>query len=244
MENEKRDQQASDKSQRTCPMDSSNQVPTNSTCPMHEHRVTPPQQENCSGGCSDVNTSNMMPPPNQLPAEGQPFPLDTTRETSSIPKHSPTREHWEYPSEQMFFNAMLRKGWHWQQDDLKPQDMKHIIQIHNRNNENVWREILKWEALHYSQCKEPKLVSFRGRAKDFSPRARIRSWIGYELPFDRHDWVVARNERLVRYVIDYYGCEPSGGKELPQISVDVRPAVDSIGAVWDRVKVAFRRWIS
>ena len=116
--------------------------------------------------------------------------------------------------------------------------------VHNRNNENVWREILKWEALHYSQCKEPKLVSFRGRAKDFSPRARIRSWIGYELPFDRHDWVVARNERLVRYVIDYYGCEPSGGKDLPQISVDVRPAVDSIGAVWDRVKVAFRRWIS
>ncbi len=26
--------------------------------------------------------------------------------------------------------------------------MKHIIQIHNRNNEEAWHEVLKWEALH------------------------------------------------------------------------------------------------
>ena len=31
----------------------------------------------------------------------------------------------------------------------------------------------------YRQCTSPKLVSFRGRSKDFSPRARIRSWLGY-----------------------------------------------------------------
>lgn len=28
------------------------------------------------------------------------------------------------------------------------------------------------------ECSVPKLVSFKGRAKDFSPRARIRSWMG------------------------------------------------------------------
>jgi len=26
--------------------------------------------------------------------------------------------------------------------------MTHIIAIHNRNNEEAWQEILKWEALH------------------------------------------------------------------------------------------------
>ena len=28
------------------------------------------------------------------------------------------------------------------------------------------------------ECTSPKLTSFRGRAKDFSPRARIRHWMG------------------------------------------------------------------
>ena len=74
--------------------------------------------------------------------------------------------------------------------------MEHIIAIHNKNNEEAWKEIIKWETLHakydYSmnlkyfidtrfarECCSPQLISFRGRAKDFSPRARFRSWIGY-----------------------------------------------------------------
>ena len=239
--------QSQEISQQTCPMHS-DQVPTPPSCPMHQSPAThtpPLPQESCSsGGDTPLNSSNLMPAPNQIPAQGQPFPLSTAREMSSIPKHGAQRQHWEYPSEQMFFNAMLRKGWHWTQDQIQSRDMKQIIQIHNRNNENVWQEILRWEALHYSECREPRLVSFRGRAKDFTPRARIRSWIGYELPFDRHDWVVARNHKMVRYVIDYYGCEPTGNKDMPKIIVDVRPAIDSIGAVWDRVRIAVRRWTS
>ena len=31
---------------------------------------------------------------------------------------------------------------------MKQEDMSHIIAIHNRNNEEAWREVLKWEALH------------------------------------------------------------------------------------------------
>ena len=50
-----------------------------------------------------------MPPPNQRPAPDQPFPLDTGRVVSSIPKAG-TDENWVYPSQQMFWNAMLRKG--------------------------------------------------------------------------------------------------------------------------------------
>jgi cytochrome c heme-lyase len=36
------------------------------------------------------------------------------------------------------------------------------------------------------------LKSFGGKATAFSPRARIRGWLGYEMPFDRHDWIIDR----------------------------------------------------
>lgn len=39
-------------------------------------------------------------------------------------------------------------SWRWKDDDLAPKDMTNIIKIHNRNNEQAWEEILKWEALH------------------------------------------------------------------------------------------------
>ena len=93
------------------------------------------------------------------------------------------------------------------------------------------------------ECTNPKLLRFQGRAKDFSPRARIRSWMGYELPFDRHDWVIDRCGREVRYVIDYYGCDPQPDNAVP-IYLDVRPALDSFTALKDRITVAFRRWTS
>jgi cytochrome c heme-lyase len=78
----------------------------------------------------------------------------------------------------MFWNAMLRKGWRWKDEDIAPKDMDDIIRIHNANNEQAWKEILKWEALHARECAYPKLKSFGGRAKDYSPRARIRYWLG------------------------------------------------------------------
>lgn len=37
-----------------------------------------------------------------------------------------------------------------------------------------------------------------------SPLARVRSWLGGPLPFDRHDWYVDRCGKEVRYVIDFY----------------------------------------
>ena len=39
------------------------------------------------------------------------------------------------------------QGWRWD-SEMQAQDMKHIISIHNRNNEEAWHEVLKWEALH------------------------------------------------------------------------------------------------
>lgn len=67
--------------------------------------------------------------------------------------------------------------------------------------------------------------------------------LSYELPFDRHDWIVDRCGKEVRYVIDYYDGEID--KDTYQFSIlDVRPAFDSLGAVWDRMKVAWWRWTS
>lgn len=121
-----------------------------------------------------------MPPANQQPAPDQPFPLPTNRQVSSIPKATGQEEEfWVYPSQQMFWNAMLRKGWRWKNEDISPKDMDDIIKIHNANNEQAWQEVLKWEALHARECGNPKLRSFGGKATKYSPRARIRHWLGY-----------------------------------------------------------------
>lgn len=231
-----------------------------SGCPMHADKkktLTEPAKpvdykSTMASGCpigadgkgtpNDFNPNNMMPAPNQLPAPGQPFPLSTQRVKSTIPKAG-TEEKWEYPSEQMFWNAMLRKGWRWEEDAIKQKDMSHIINIHNANNEKAWQEVLKWEALHYSECQTPKLKKFGGKASDFSPRARIRNWMGYELPFDRHDWIVDRCGTEVRYIIDYYDGGPvkSNGEFT---LLDVRPALDSFGALADRLKAQWWRLTS
>ncbi|KAK2510160.1 hypothetical protein MC885_021664 [Smutsia gigantea] len=198
-----------------------------SGCPKHEGKMK---------GCP-------MPPANQRPAADQPFPLSTVREESSIPR-ADSEKKWVYPSEQMFWNAMLRKGWKWKDEDISQKDMYNIIRIHNQNNERAWKEILKWEALHAAECPcGPSLIRFAGKAKEYSPRARIRSWMGYELPFDRHDWIINRCGKEVRYLIDYHD-----GGEVNQdyqfTILDVRPAFDSFSAVWDRMKVAWWRWTS
>ncbi|KAK1786327.1 hypothetical protein P4O66_018024 [Electrophorus voltai] len=202
-------------------------------CPMRAAGGTRPES-------SDINPANMMPPPNQEPSPNQPYSLSVVREESSIPRAG-SGLNWVYPSEQMFWNAMLRKGWRWKEQDISQKDMSNIIKIHNQNNEQAWKEILRWEALHSKECPcGPTLVRFGGKAKDFTPRARFRHWIGHELPFDRHDWIVDRCGKEVRYVIDYY----DGGQGLNHTILDVRPAFDSLGAVWDRMKVAWWRNIS
>ena len=96
-----------------------------------------------------IDPTNMMPAPNQRPSPDQPFDLSTTRVSSSIPKALPTGEQdktWQYPSPQMFWNAMIRKGWRWQDDEPEADTINNIINIHNVNNERAWREVLDgWE---------------------------------------------------------------------------------------------------
>lgn len=104
---------------------------------------------------------------------------------------------------------------------------------------------------------EVRLKRFVGRPTDLSPKARLLNLLGYKLPFDRHDWVVERccgggggdgangadaaeqqmRRRCVeaRYVLDFYS-----GRALipgvPAVHLDVRPALDSPSAAWERAK--------
>ena len=87
-----------------------------------------------------------------------------------------------------------------------------------------------------------------GNPYQLSPKARLKSWLGFGFPFDRHDWQVDRGDRQVHYVIDYY-YNPAGPANAPpagpadptapiltsSIYVDVRPAVQDLSSALDRL---------
>lgn len=100
-----------------------------------------------------LDKRNMMP--SDLEKTQNLLGLSSIRVVSSIPRSSPDDEHvkieasksssWLYPSEQMFYNAMKRKG-----AEPNPEDMQLVVNIHNIVNEQCWVEILKWEKSHYA----------------------------------------------------------------------------------------------
>lgn len=74
---------------------------------------------------------------------------------------------------------------------------------------------------------------------DLSPLARWNHYVwGAELPFDRHDWIIDRCGTEVRYIIDYYEGRPDVDG-YPTMHTQVRPALDSLQAAWDRLKQLF-----
>jgi cytochrome c heme-lyase len=79
-----------------------------------------------------------------------------------------------YPSEAQFFAAMARKN-----HNPQASDMKTIVPIHNAVNERAWSEVLKWEAGRGgAKCGGVKLVNFKGRPNDMSPKARLMTFLG------------------------------------------------------------------
>ncbi|KAL7747083.1 Cytochrome c1 heme lyase [Sorochytrium milnesiophthora] len=182
-------------------------------------------------GCSYDPRTNLPALSNQPQADQRDtLPLD--REHSSIPRTD--GGVWVYPSQQMFFNAMKRKQW-----DPSERDMGVVVPIHNAVNEMAWHKILEWERLEDAECKTPTLTKFTGRPKDISPKARVRSWMGYTLPFDRHDWTVNRCGTDVNYVIDFYSGK-ADAKAVASFYLDVRPKLDTWEGVKMRVKGAWR----
>ncbi|KAI4123612.1 MAG: hypothetical protein LQ338_005183 [Usnochroma carphineum] len=178
---------------------------------------------------ADISPQTTTPDPQSLPSspssEGPPHP-------SSNPKN------WIYPSEKMFFEAMRRKSF-----SPHPSDMPAIVPIHNAVNERAWSQIKTWEsssprlkALNAS-CGGPKLRSFSGDAGKLTPKARVMGWMGYQGPFDRHDWVVERcgDGGGVEYVIDFY----KGRGEGLAFYLDVRPKLNS----WEGWRMRVGRWV-
>lgn len=136
--------------------------------------------------------------------------------------------NWIYPSPKMFYDAMKRKS-------MEPQaaEMEQIVPIHNAVNERVWIEIKAWEKKWGTdKCEGPFggtfLESFHGMGDQLSPKARINTWLGYQAPFDRHEWVINRCGRRVEYLIDFYAGkdEKRPGKSL-NFYLDVRPKLNS-----------------
>jgi cytochrome c heme-lyase len=176
--------------------------------------------------------NNMPLEPNQQPCPGQKRLLSTDRQASNIPKGG-TQSTWVYPSPQMFFNALKRKG---KGSDVSEEDMDAVVFTHNTMNEITWQQVARWESLHYSECGQSTLLRFLGRPDELSPLARLSSWLGGPLPFDRHDWYVDRCGKEVRYVIDFYFDDDKAGSP-EAFDIRVRPALDSPGAAIDRVKM-------
>jgi cytochrome c heme-lyase len=115
------------------------------------------------------------------------------------------------------------------------QDMNAIVAIHNATNERVWASIVDWEA--HQGCSHPRLVRFRGRPREYSPKARILNLLGYKLPFDRHDWIVERcGSGEVRYVVDFYS-GAVGPMAPAALHLDVRPALDSPSLLFERLRM-------
>jgi cytochrome c heme-lyase len=196
------------------------------------------QQQQRAGGDQLDPRNNMPLAPAQRPWPGQRALLPTERAASTIPKGG-TSSTWTYPSPQMFFNALQRKG---KGADVTEEDMGAVVAAHNTLNELTWAHVAGWEALRRAECGAPALLRFLGRPDDLSPAARWRALAGDgRRPFDRHDWYVDRCGREVRYVVDFYFDDAKAGS--PQaFEVVARPALDSVDAALDRLKVRVYRF--
>ncbi|ESK88296.1 cytochrome c1 heme lyase [Moniliophthora roreri MCA 2997] len=214
----------SDSSVPQCPVDHGKSKSEPDACPV-DHNTRSTWSRFLSSSPSATTTTTSRPPA-----------LSTDRETSSIPKSSHDG-NWVYPSEAQFFAAMVRKN-----HNPQAPDMKTIVPIHNAVNERAWSEILKWEAGRGGEaCGGVKLVNFKGRPNDKSPRARWKMLLGYAAPFDRHDWLVDRCGIRTRYIIDFYTGRSDGSNNV-SFYLDVRPALDNWEGVKMRVGHFFGRW--
>lgn len=182
-----------------------------------------PEAVEVASGCDSSKIGLSVP-------DGTDLVLPNEREISSIPR-TDAQSNWIYPSQKQFFEAMKRKNW-----NPEAQDMLTVVPIHNHVNELAWRNILNWERSHLEEsqqkCGGISLTSFKGDLKKLTPRAWFKStFLGVEKPFDRHDWMVSRCGVDVPYVIDFYSSGASG------VFVDVRPKLNS----WEGLKLRVSR---
>ncbi|THH13604.1 hypothetical protein EW146_g6628 [Bondarzewia mesenterica] len=191
-----------------CPVDHSSV--SQQTCPV-PHPTTSSGADTCPVDHTARSTwSSILPHSSDTLTANAPTPapsLSTSRETSSIPRND--SEKWVYPSEAQFFAAMARKN-----HNPQATDMKVVVPIHNAVNERAWGQILGWEAGRGSDaCGGVQLISFKGRPRDMSPRARFKTLMG-----------------------------PAPGASNVSFFLDVRPALDSWEGVKMRAGRFVDRW--
>lgn len=143
-----------------------------SKCPV-DHSGSASSQDSCPVDHTSASTSTWNRLFSSSKSHDSPHKLSTEREISTIPKASDG--NWVYPSEAQFFAAMARKN-----HNPQTGDMKTIVPIHNAVNERAWSEVMQWETGRGGEaCGGVKLVNFKGRPNDRSPRARWRMFLGY-----------------------------------------------------------------
>ncbi|KAI0205581.1 cytochrome c/c1 heme-lyase [Astrocystis sublimbata] len=209
------------------------QIPFFSSSPQSTTQSSPPGASRKLGIDREVSTipRTLSTPASATGDHAPAQPANNEQETGA----DKTTGNWIYPSERMFFEAMKRKG-----HDPKTADMQTVVPIHNAVNERAWAEIKQWEGpwVQGSRCDGPRLHSFTGLSTQLSPKARFNTFLGYQAPFDRHDWVVDRCGQEIEYIIDFYaGRATFGADGKLSFYLDVRPKLNS----WEGVKMrAFR----
>ncbi|OOF91268.1 hypothetical protein ASPCADRAFT_154861 [Aspergillus carbonarius ITEM 5010] len=264
-------QSASERSS-ACPVrstDSPFYAPPKSKSPESQPPATPESRSTLS----KLNPLNyMFTSISQERAPNQTVDLPVEREVSSIPR-SDVDENWEYPSPQQMYNAMLRKGYtDTPQDAVEAMVAVHNFLNEGAWDEIVrWERIFsKGLAQGWDKCRRgeeniaidelrgesvgsakqdvapPRLIRFKGRPQELTPKARILQALGWVYPskfetsppFDRHDWFVMRQtpsgQKEIRYVIDYYSGPPEPTGE-PVFYLDIRPALDTPTAAVERL---------
>lgn len=148
-----------------CPVDHGTHGASSEQCPV-DHRTR-------SSWTSIFSWKNDAPAPTQpTPSSSSGPRLPTDRETSSIPRLDGS--NWVYPSQAQFYAAMERK-----KHSPQAPDMQVVVPIHNAVNERAWAEVMKWEGGQGGdKCGGVRLVSFKGRPNERTPRARWKTLLG------------------------------------------------------------------
>jgi cytochrome c heme-lyase len=176
--------------------------------PYTHESASSPTSKPASSTLSKLNPLNYMPYAiSQDRAPDQIIELPVERTTSSIPKGASSDEgHWEYPSPQQMYNALLRKGY----EDTPIDAIESMVEIHNFLNEGAWAEIVEWErrfgnglADGWTKCaqgeegslagadrglgteqgvQQPRLVRFMGRPQEMTPKAKAIQFMGWLYP--------------------------------------------------------------
>lgn len=142
--------------------------------------------------------------------------IQNVKQKSTIPS---VNGNWYYPSRNQFYKTTKLKGYSFSQEELDV-----ALQIHNAVNEQTWKKIMNKEKRFFELCTDQKLIRFVGRPTKLSLKASFLHLLGYNKPFDRHDWYIDRCGKTIRYIIDYYDGKMDKDPSLPvSIYIDARP---------------------